>query len=519
MVENNSGPPKENPIGLPYWMERVLEEVDGARRNLTVDRVHDLRVALRRCRSMAEGFMGIDPDKTWKSLQREGRQLFRRLGQLRDLQVLGMWIHSLGDPVDPVSLAMLAHMGQQEQGLERAAADALLAFNDTKWRRWISKLGVRARNLPVGGAVFQLSALQAWIEARNLHVQAMRNRSDAAYHRLRIGIKKFRYTVENFLPLLHAEWGRDLKDLQDGIGEAHDLCVFWQTALRIRAFPDRESRERWRDLIAKEKARRLECYRVKMVGKGTLWETWRQKLPPQTRLHALSLTMVEKWASLHGINIARARRVRRLALQLFDGLQRGKRTAEPEIVKSRRTALHMAAILHELGRPKGRKGNRQTARSLLRTLPTAPGLTEESLRCAAIVIRYHRGKIRDLDDADYAALPESQRQPVMELCGILRLARVLARGERKTIDTLKVQVDGNSIIITAPGFSAFGPRAEKVARARYLLEVACVRPVIIRGLPDNQAATADESANEKPTPSQVTGNTVPPSNPEPDRSI
>ena len=41
--------------GLRFWMQRVLEECERVRQDFAADPVHDLRVALRRCRSMADG--------------------------------------------------------------------------------------------------------------------------------------------------------------------------------------------------------------------------------------------------------------------------------------------------------------------------------------------------------------------------------------------------------------------------------------------------------------------------------
>ena len=70
---------------------------------------------------------------------------------------------------------------------------------------------------------------------------------------LRIGLKRFRYIVENFLPEQHAAWSDDLKELQDLLGEVHDLDVLWATALQVNAFPDAESRSKWHSRIIEER--------------------------------------------------------------------------------------------------------------------------------------------------------------------------------------------------------------------------------------------------------------------------
>lgn len=50
----------DNKSGLAYWAGRVLEECDKASQEFAPDPVHDLRVAIRRCRSMADGFLSVD---------------------------------------------------------------------------------------------------------------------------------------------------------------------------------------------------------------------------------------------------------------------------------------------------------------------------------------------------------------------------------------------------------------------------------------------------------------------------
>src|SRR5215467_6177926 len=91
-------------LGLRAWMQRVLEECDHAAAGFQPDPVHDLRVALRRCRSLADGMMAIDPDSSWKDMKRAGKKLFQSLGELRDMHVMQEWIEKLGDRDDPVAI-------------------------------------------------------------------------------------------------------------------------------------------------------------------------------------------------------------------------------------------------------------------------------------------------------------------------------------------------------------------------------------------------------------------------------
>ena len=86
IVHTTHPPPVQ--LGLDHWMQRVLTELDIAGSTLAPDPVHDLRVAIRRCRSIAEGFSGIDSDRTWKKLRKLGKQIFVPLGRLRDSQVM-----------------------------------------------------------------------------------------------------------------------------------------------------------------------------------------------------------------------------------------------------------------------------------------------------------------------------------------------------------------------------------------------------------------------------------------------
>src|SRR6516165_11611619 len=96
--------------GLSYWMERVLKELDKVRTAPDPDAVHDLRVALRRCRSLAAVMEEVDPDPAWPEMRRLGRKLFRQLGELRDTQVLEQWVTKLGGEGDVIRLTLLGYL-------------------------------------------------------------------------------------------------------------------------------------------------------------------------------------------------------------------------------------------------------------------------------------------------------------------------------------------------------------------------------------------------------------------------
>src|ERR1700758_852613 len=84
-----------NSTGLRYWMLRVCEECHNAAVDFRADPVHDLRVSLRRCRSLADGMIAMDPDREWKAMKKAGKALFQRLGDLRDVQIMMEWIEKL----------------------------------------------------------------------------------------------------------------------------------------------------------------------------------------------------------------------------------------------------------------------------------------------------------------------------------------------------------------------------------------------------------------------------------------
>ena len=106
-------------------MARVLEECDHAAADFSADSVHDLRVALRRCHSVADGLIAIDPHPDWKAMKKAGRRLFRRLGELRDVQIMMEWIVKLRPAGAGVARALLPAMPEAPEHSDDLASGAM----------------------------------------------------------------------------------------------------------------------------------------------------------------------------------------------------------------------------------------------------------------------------------------------------------------------------------------------------------------------------------------------------------
>ena len=432
---------------------------------------------------MADGFLSVDPDPGWKQMKRTGKPLFSSLGDLRDVQVMMEWVAKLAEPGDAVAESLNAELSRKEADLKAAAQTSVASFDRKHWMSLNAHLARRTGRIPPEGLVFQHVALERWIDAHNLHRRAMKNRSGVSYHQLRIGIKRFRYTVENFLPERHARWSKDLRDLQDALGEVHDFDVL-SAMLKSHADVLPENRARWQQRIAAERQQRLQIYRQKMVGKQSLWSVWRAELPTGDELELAGIEKLRTWAAFLDPDIAHSRLVTRLSMQLFDGI---RQCGIVKIAAENRRLLEAASWLHEIGREKeadghGGKHQRRSYKMVCKLAPPV-GWTAEDMQCVGAMVRYHRGKLPEMTDSPFVGVGLKRRSDLMALMGILRLANAFDEAHDHLITDVDVEVANGSIVILAHGMQEFSPAAQNVAQARYMLEAVCRQPLMIRALP------------------------------------
>jgi CHAD domain-containing protein len=553
--------------GLRYWMARVLEECDHVSTDFSADPVHDLRVALRRCRSMADGMMAMDPDRDWKAMKKAGKRLFQRLGTLRDVQIMMDWIEKLQaaspsvarasapalplapqnpadapdaanstasaphHPHDPVAQALLEILKAREAAQKHEARAALSEFDRKQWRQWCHSLPQRAARIRPGSAVFKHLALERWTAARDLHTRALRHRSQVAFHTLRIGIKRFRYIVENFLPDEHKSWSHDLKHMQDLLGEVHDLDVLWSTALSCHVFPDEQSRTTWHERVVKERAKRIEEYRQHTLGADSLWNVWRSGLPQGKQIQEIATRRMKLWAKALDPDFPHSERVARLALELYDALESAallstKRVPHDSLPlrdmglsnviggasrngnptrDSARDCLYLAALLHDVGKSRGNRGHHKESLALIKAHGTPLGWEPESMARAALVARFHCGALPTRSHKALRELLPDEQKVIIQLAAILRLANALDAAHDGHIRRIKIdnavtqsnhrprRTDGflrkpaklaphEALLISADGFVPNSSTAQAVAAERYLLETVLRRPIVIKAI-------------------------------------
>jgi len=267
--------PTSTNSGFEVWMERVPERATQVGRDWDPDAVHDLRVALRRCRSMAEALDEVNPSPGWRKLKKASRASFHALGELRDVQVERGWIKKLAPSGDPVRRRLLAVLAAQERSSRVKAERALDAFDQKGWKKLTRKLSSKAEFFPLESVVFQRLALARLNTAADLFQRARKSGSSVAWHRLRIAVKNFRYLVENFLPQRCDAWCDDLRRMQDLLGDLHGMDVLRAKVRGLAPKSGPAAVAQWMERIEAKRKACLEDFLQLSAGPNSPWLTWR----------------------------------------------------------------------------------------------------------------------------------------------------------------------------------------------------------------------------------------------------
>jgi CHAD domain-containing protein len=279
-------------------MRRALRKQKLARKDLRdKKRVHDVRVALRRCRSLAEGFSVLDLHPVWRHLDKVCKKQIKRISALRDAQVLEDWVRKLQLDSGSKGQKLGAALDKEERRARQKAAESLDGFPRKRMKRWLHTLPARAEMIPVGDSRLALLALERLAEVQESERKWQKTHSAAGWHKIRVAAKRFRYTLESFLPQQHAVSKRTLKRLQNILGEGHDLDVLREFILRLARdeLLPQATRDLWLGRVERTRRERWERYQT-AISPGTrrkgsgrrrdaqgkavprIWDRWRVRL-------------------------------------------------------------------------------------------------------------------------------------------------------------------------------------------------------------------------------------------------
>lgn len=199
--------------------------------------VHQIRVALRRLRSLVALFAPVLPAEFVDDWRERLKQNAARFAEIRDLAVLDDEILAPVVPPSPTDAASLAHLREFVRNAhDEAARSAQQSLSAHVQGPLLIGLTTALHALPVEGTPTDTD-LATFTRARldRLRRKARRRHDDAAglepepLHALRVAVKRLRYATEFFAPLLPSKATRryleQLAKAQSALGFVSDVDV------------------------------------------------------------------------------------------------------------------------------------------------------------------------------------------------------------------------------------------------------------------------------------------------------
>jgi len=313
----------------------------------------------------------VDPDPVWSELRKVTRKLFRSLGALRDGQVMDEWVKKLAPETDAVRAHLHSASNPASRGCERTpfAAAKIDVKAGSIWKHTVRR---RSRLVPTGSLAAECLALERFESAKELHAKALRTEKSKPWHALRIGLKRFRYTVEGLLPDQYAAWSDNLKRLQDILGEIHDLDVLAGKVNKSDHLDTEDSVRLWHETIERERHDRMETYRQLTLGHTSLWNIWRSGLPTNGRLEAAAMARLRVTARAIDPRPRRTSQISRIAVGFsMPSSVRGPQPPSPMFLFAAYCSLLLDCIVRAW--PLRQVAEKSRAQVLAGT-PSSPGL-------------------------------------------------------------------------------------------------------------------------------------------------
>jgi CHAD domain-containing protein len=455
-------------------LDAFSKEIGGVKTAQDIEHIHRMRVASRRLRAALPLFASCFPEKKYQQWMEEIRKVTRALGEARDTDVQIAFLTKLvkkrdarkhaDDSDNALSIRLpgdmetilLSQLQKKRIKLQIAVVSSLDKLENSRvideMRIFFHNQETQAKSTRKKPSPYGIVPVAASRIARRLtkllSYETWVHNPDAIaeHHALRIAAKKLRYTMEVYGPLYRRGLKKPLsrvKKIQEILGDLHDCDVWIDTVmvmlvkerLTSQAIPGPKNMRvskvtRYKHFLAeREKERKILYQRFvrfwDSLGRSRLWDELCKNLNAERKsTYRFSGTFndndirasVSSLAAVHGEGLAHSRKVTDLALMLFDDLEPLHRMGTRE-----RFLLEYAGLLHDIGWKFGKRGH--SARSAVMIL------SDENLSLdfmdrgiVGLVAKAHRGKIRFESDGFFSLLSSHDRNTVLMLAALLRIA-------------------------------------------------------------------------------------------------
>ena len=223
-------------------LRRMKSHEQGSRSGENIESVHQMRVAIRRMRSLFNLIGAHYRRKTVAEFERGLREIARALGAIRDLDVLILDLQEFQATLPPESQDALASVIALLDERRSACRLRLIRLFDSKryarflrrFQRLTKRSGRGARRVKREESPHQVRhVLPLLLYERLARVKAYESvlpaTDDTVLHALRVEYKQLRYALEFFQPILGTSAGRFLKQvkaMQEILGRINDIAVF-----------------------------------------------------------------------------------------------------------------------------------------------------------------------------------------------------------------------------------------------------------------------------------------------------
>lgn len=479
---------------LAFWMKRTLDELTELRADPTADAVHDLRVAIRRCRSLATAIAEIDPHPAWDEMRGQARKLFRSMGKLRDAQIMEGWLRELHPHDDAIQSELIVMLRREQETAQAKALHLAVKFDGKRWSELTKILRSRLRNIPADGDAARCLGLERLEEAKELHRRALRTERPEPWHELRIGIKRFRYTLELLAPAIHAKSIDSLKRVQDVLGDVHDLDMLQVKISESRAETDPELTEEWQERIAAARREKLQTYRQLALGGANIWQNWFASFP-RHEWPAYAAARISATRRAMDPKAARSLAVSRIAKRLWSQLRitDAKIFADANAARVMEAAARLSGIRHS-ARGKSRL---KSVRTFLLRIPIPGGWSFAEWERVAWAIRFQRGPDPGPTNKRFSKLSVEQQVAIGVLAGVLRVAIAAQRSGVTSGKAITIESLPQGLLLHVEGVEETPEVAARFAEAKRLLEHVLGKTILVQPFVRAQTPLTDLSQSKK----------------------